>query len=347
MRSQFQETSIEGILQAYLGTDDQTEADRLLEHLITGHALPLIRRIIRSELSTHPVQDWDDIASEVVVRLLKKLRLSKGNTDSPVWSSFSGYVAVTTYNACYQRLRDMYPERSRLNKRLRYILDRQPGFALWTAAGGERLCGFDLWRRQKRPACPRGRLHAIREDPQVEARAARAAGSTRGNVIVELLAVIFDSAGDPLRFDDLVDMAADLLRIKDVRAAEDKATDTHPVEASFVQEAEQRDYLRRLWAEIRSLPLDQRRALLLNLRDPEGENITPLIVQARIASIRGIAEAIELSAGDFAEMFGRLPLDDLAIGELIGASRQRVINLRKAARRRLSRRMRGLDWKQS
>lgn len=348
MSDQSQATQVEEVLEAYLKTEDQTEADWLLEHLISEHALPLIRKIIKSELPSRHLQDSDDIAGEVVVRLVRKIRLSKANVDRALWSNFSGYVAVTTYNECYQRLREQYPERTRFKKRLRYILTRQRGLALWTSGTGERICGFEVWQHENRPPCPRGLLQMLRDDRQVASRADQLSGSPRGDGIAELLAAVFDFAGNPMRFDDLVDVVADLLRIKDIPFTEDegRGNPAQPDQATFAVEAEQRDYLRGLWAEICALPLDQRRALLLNLRDDEGGTMTPLIVHARIASIRQLAEALAMPAEEFAEMFGRLPLNDLNIGELIGASRQRVINLRKAARRRLSRRMARLDLKQ-
>jgi hypothetical protein len=48
-----------------------------------------------------------------------------------------------------------------------------------------------------------------------------------------------------------------------------------------------------------------------------------------------------LPLDEFAAMWNRLPLDDLTIAERLGVNRQRVINLRKSARERLTRRMGG------
>jgi hypothetical protein len=77
----------------------------------------------------------------------------------------------------------------------------------------------------------------------------------------------------------------------------------------------------------------------LNLRDEDGRDITTLITLARIASVRQIAEALAIQPEEFARLFHELPLDDLSIAEMLGTNRQRVINLRKAARLRLVRRM--------
>ena len=49
---------------------------------------------------------------------------------------------------------------------------------------------------------------------------------------------------------------------------------------------------------------------------------------------------VEVVEGQLAELWPRIPLDDLEIANRLGISRQRVINLRSAARQRLARRLR-------
>ena len=87
------------------------------------------------------------------------------------------------------------------------------------------------------------------------------------------------------------------------------------------------------------LPLRQRVALLLALRDSKVVDYLrlPLI---QIASIRQIAETLSMPAEQFATLWNQLPLEDAAIAELLGVTRQQVINLRKSARERLWRRTR-------
>ena len=55
--------------------------------------------------------------------------------------------------------------------------------------------------------------------------------------------------------------------------------------------------------------------------------------------------ALALAAEQFAELYNRLPLDDATIAQRLGITRQQVINLRKAARDRLVRRMRSHNRK--
>jgi hypothetical protein len=99
-----------------------------------------------------------------------------------------------------------------------------------------------------------------------------------------------------------------------------------------------RRMLARLWNEIESLPPPQRSALLLNLRDSGGGSALSLLPATGIASIRQIAAVLGIAVETFAGLWKRLPLDDLEIASLLGVPRQKVINMRLAARQRLARR---------
>jgi RNA polymerase sigma factor (sigma-70 family) len=103
---------------------------------------------------------------------------------------------------------------------------------------------------------------------------------------------------------------------------------------------EERSFLHGLWREIALLPARQATALLLNLRDEGRGNAILLLPLTGVASLREIARVLGMPAERLAELWPRLPLEDATIAEILGTTRQQVINLRKAARERLSRRLR-------
>lgn len=94
-------------------------------------------------------------------------------------------------------------------------------------------------------------------------------------------------------------------------------------------------FVRALWPEVRALPLKQRWALLLHFEKDE----IMAFVQQGCCSLRQIAEVLETSPEEFAEWFGLLPLPDTALAARLGITQRQVINLRKCARERLSRRL--------
>jgi hypothetical protein len=196
----------------------------------------------------------------------------------------------------------------------------------------------------------RGRIVELRNDRH----ALESAGLTPDKVDyddpIQVLTAIFEWAGRPIEIDDLVSLAAELWRIKDQVPQSDSDTDLSSIPdprprdrlGEAASHAEQRLYLERLWAEICQLPLEQRTALLLNLRDPQESSLIVLLSEIGVATVREVAVALTLPVEAFAKLWNDLPLDDSTIARHLSVTRQQVINYRLSARRRLSRRMKSL-----
>ena len=147
---------------------------------------------------------------------------------------------------------------------------------------------------------------------------------------------------------DLVNIVADILREKD---QPDEPLDTVVNLAAptldFETILEQQYMLALLWQEVCRLPPRQRAALLLNFRDARGQDLISFLPYTRTATIEQIAEALDFPLVEFLRLWNKLPLDDVTIAELLGATRQQVINLRKCARERLERRLSAVITKSS
>jgi DNA-directed RNA polymerase specialized sigma24 family protein len=140
----------------------------------------------------------------------------------------------------------------------------------------------------------------------------------------------------PVLFDDAVDAIAQAWKVFD---RDPVPLDTAAETADPAARVEDVDFARALWMEIRELPPMQRKALLLNLRYGGEANIISLLVLGRIARFDEIAGTLEMSRAELASIWRGLPIDDATIAERLGITRQQVINLRKSARARLSRRL--------
>lgn len=348
MRQQATPHEIDNVLLPFLRTTDESEAKQLLAQLISSEAEPIIRSVVGGKLdetrgrdNRFAGQEAEEVCSEAVLQLLVRLHELKTRPESNPISDFRGYVAVIAYNACHRYLRQKYPQRWRLKNRLRYLLIHDKGFALWEESG-EWLCGLTAWQGQR----ARGRTAQLREQADsLRGRAIRARHQLAE--MVNVLRAIFEWLGAPVEIDEMVGLVADLQGIKDQTNVESLDDDeTRAREARLADprvdvatEVERRLYLEKLWAEIMQLPTRQRAALLLNLRDL-GEGVIALLPLLGIATIRQIAEAVALPAEEFARYWPLLPIDDATIAKLLSVTRQQVINLRKAARARLARRMR-------
>jgi len=271
-------------------------------------------------------------------------RLESLRRDGASIEDFPGYVAGITQNCCNQLLRQANPEYARLKNRIRYLLNHRPRFKVTAEEGDQHWCMFSQWQRvsiaaAKKAPAPLDLTGFVMP---------RAVASTLDAAqLEELLAAVLSWSGRPLLLHDLAAAVARLAGIRDVRlpvpAGDSEDTDIGgllpDLSVDVAQEAELRSELARLWLEIRELPRAQRVALLLNLRDTQQSDALMLLPLTGVAGLAEMAEVFELPLSEVSELWNRLPLDDLSIAQLLGVTRQQVINLRKSARQRLARRM--------
>jgi DNA-directed RNA polymerase specialized sigma24 family protein len=350
MASQQPAQEAEALLEQWLGESDRTQARALMDTLVCHHAEPLIRRIVSFKLdSTRNSQDRgnhradvEDVCSTALYNLLARLERVKGGDNEPAVRNFTGYAAVTAYNACNEYFRAKKPAWVRLSMKLRYLATHEPKFGLWQTVRGQDVCGFgrDNGREANRDivhlseACKR--LWQS-EDP-------------RRLSFSELVEAILAAAGAPLVFDDLVNVVSEWSDVRETRLQSldeergegDQRWELVDEDPPAETRLSARQYMQRLWNEICDLPLEHRRALLLNLEDSAGGDIQ-LFDFLGIAGIRQIAAAVEMGASAFAELWKRLPLDDASIGRELGISRQDVANRRSSARKRLARKMKEFE----
>lgn len=333
---------LDALLKPLLDASDE-QADELLLQLINVHAEPVIKGVIRFKLrlsSSTQRADADDIYQEVVLQLLALLqKFRKLPAENPI-ADVRGMAAVIAHRACARWLRRQFPERHALRNRLHYLVTRQRGFALWQDAKGQLVTGFAEWQAEKL---------ATRAKPEGEAFLAQihSPKSSKPQELAGTIAAIFDHARGPIEFDDLLSLVASLLGVSD-QPIESLAEDEDAVASVAISaepdpawRIEKRMFLQRLWEELQQLPRNQRAALLLNLKEANGVGCITLFPVTGIAALRELANALELSAESFAELWNELPLEDATIAELLGLTRQQVINARKSGRERLTRRLKG------
>jgi DNA-directed RNA polymerase specialized sigma24 family protein len=287
--------------------------------VLAARAASVVDRVLASQRgpAMRP-EDVEDIRSSVMLRLLLRLRRDAGSI-----SNLETYAVAATHNAINDHLRRRYPERARLKNRLRYLMTRDETFALWSGDAGI-LCGFRKWSGS--PTA--GTAPRIEELPSsvLAKRDERSAAKA-----------MFLCAGTALLLDEVVAMLVEAWQVREAGAADPDHLPDHGADAASA--LDRRQELATLWREIGLLPRAQRVALLLNLRDAEGANAVALIVFLAIATLDDIASVLDLTTEHLAELWSRLPLDDQSIATVLGVTRQQVINLRGAARRRLVRRM--------
>jgi hypothetical protein len=139
----------------------------------------------------------------------------------------------------------------------------------------------------------------------------------REHELLCLVKSILEFVGAPVALDELVDTVGDILgtNAKTYAEPDDQSSGVageiwSDTEALLAERIDKGAYLTQVWKEICELSPEQRTALLLNLKDPEGSDITVIFVSSSVATISEMAEALCLTLEEFLEIWKKLPLSD-------------------------------------
>ena len=326
------------------------DADDRLRTLLVSRLKPVVTAVVSRHMrDERDRQEADDLCHDVLLQLLTRLQhVRAGESGEPI-ADLGAYAAVTADRACSAHLRRKFPERSRLKNRVRYVLARGEGFRQTDGAGGL-VCSLAEWPTAGVGRSGSERLSLLRTGTTASASFALGGHAPASLALPDLMSRVLRFAGAPVELDELVSALAVLLGVTDVPQTPTGPSDEEggtawwellvDREKPLPDRLHDRAYLQEVWQEACELPPRQRAALLLNLRDAEGREMTSLFPLVGVATDREIAACLELSSGELAELWPRLPLDDLSIAGRLGITRQQVINLRKSARDRLARRLR-------
>ncbi|QOY87906.1 sigma factor [Paludibaculum fermentans] len=311
------------LLHPYLSASGQASEDEHLKELVSTWAAPIIRRTVSSRLSGL-WEDLEDVCSEAHLELLLHLRRIKARPGALEIDDFSAYVGTLARNACHHYFRRRRPGRARLIAQIRCLL-REPEFRTWPGQGTT-LCALSTWSQDLPPASTGAHFRGVEGHADLG----------------RLLTGILETAGGPIPFQVLVDSVASVWKVtgdqETVQAGEE--LDLYPAASQAAEiTIDRRRYTENLWREIRQLPRLQRVALLMNLRDGRGNSVLSMFPLSGVATFAEMASVLEMSELQLAELWIELPWNDNTIAAFLCCSRQQVINLRMAAKKRLSNRL--------
>jgi hypothetical protein len=303
-------------------TEELREA--AIERLLSTHVYSRVDRILGGRFRRSGLRgdQQEDVRAEILLKLVSRLRRLLVDPETVPLHRFADYVAVVSFNTFDDFLRRAYPLRTKLKNRIVYALRHDEQFAVWER-GDVLLCGLTSWAGQPGPFFPDTGAVSV----------------MTGTDLRLVLADLFAQAGRSLEVDWVVSriVAAQLPEREDAQEIRDVVAMTQHTRS---EELDHLESLRALWSEITALPPNQRAALLLHARDADGESVLRLLPVTGTATIRQIAEALLVDARALAELWSALPLDDNRVAGMLRMTRQQVINLRRSARDRLTRRLR-------
>src|SRR5215207_8550099 len=146
---------IDVLLEPLLVQTTDQQADELLSELITVHAQPVIKGVIRFKLRLNAYRETqraeaDDIQQEVVLQLVAQLQRFRKLPDGHPITDVRGMAAVIAHRTCARWMRRQFPERHALKNRLQYLITRQRGFSFWQDDDGKSLAGFAVWQKENK-----------------------------------------------------------------------------------------------------------------------------------------------------------------------------------------------------
>jgi RNA polymerase sigma factor (sigma-70 family) len=332
-------SGIDDQLLPYLNSTDQTDTQDHLNRLLEK-ARPIVYRIARSVRvgagqSATPF-NTQDIFGDVCVRLLQTLRVFKNAPERHPISNFSGLVATTTSTVFADLLRDKDRLRRSLYQKIRRLIAANPELTTWKDNDGSLVCGYAAWRSFNVKAVPA---------PSQMTLNFQSAQFEQGHKLntAELILLVLNNVARPIKFDefvDLVNIASAGVQVQTVSIDDEHYVQSSPLvtyQPDFIAVVENQNLLNRLFAEIETLRVEQRKSLLLNMSDSYGFGIEWFLF-TKIATEEHLAKLLEVSIEQFRAMLNDLPMSDAEIGRDLGISQSKVMNMRRAVRERLERR---------
>lgn len=354
---------LDPLLRPFVDAADDMAAQAQLANLLT-HITPLVQRIHqRSRFSEDDVQ-------ESLQQLIRVLWQCRADVTHHAIGDFERYAAVVASHMARRRWREERPSYHALKESLRHLLNNDGRFELWVTAEREWLCGLAGQRAAITATgqTTSARLAQLRQQPLAFDEAILPGRDAQRVSQAELVTALFTWVGHAFGFDQLVRLVFALRRMEEGLFIGDETDEDTRAWSEVLaahepppdQEAEWRQFLTRLWAEIEQLPPLQRIAYLLNFT--AGDGALDIFRLYGVVSAVHIGVVLQLTDEQFARawvdpqlaekartlrsydekfalLWRTLPLNDQTIARLIGTERQKVINLRKAAGDRLARRL--------
>jgi RNA polymerase sigma factor (sigma-70 family) len=346
---------IDPVLDSFVRATTREEQEGQLEQLVVMQAIPIIRRVLRQRLGFYvnargenrQQPDAADLFHEILVRVLQRIRSLQTTDGTDEIRDFGAYVSRTAGNACHDYLRSLYPVRHLLKNRIRYLLtDRKE--LVWREERYRTqrtiVCGLAVWPGELWDSpLQEPTVLPIGEEPMGEWLREKIGvkGQTSSTPLIGILVGILRLLGQPIELDRLVHLVALVLgtrewMLESIDDAEDPQRgwlpDPHP---RADQQLEEEELLRRLWQEIQSLPLVQRRIVLLGQGDEQGHDLWSLFLEAATIPLSDLIAAVELEQSQIAQLWSEIPLDTSALAEFLQLTRTQVIRWKFYARQRL------------
>lgn len=330
----------DALLTDFLSAESESLAENCLNQLFEETVISQIHRTLTSFL-TLSIDEKDEIQSDAQTRVLRKLRVLRENIlpNAPI-KNFSAYISTITVNCRKDFILRRKPEWRRTENRLSRLKDETNGdWHFFTDDEDNKLVSLKS-------------KSARRSTIEFEEIVSRVREKYPNHLFLktqEITPFILETADGALTKNMLVKAILEITetaQIEEIEMPEEISDYLANDENEEFIAKRQEGYLRRIWDEIKTFPANQRKVLLLSLKESHKTEAVTLLLKKRIATIKEIADALQVGLKEFSDIFEKLPMSSREIAEFLGiedgektSKEQRVDNLRSIARNLLRRRL--------
>jgi RNA polymerase sigma factor (sigma-70 family) len=337
------------LLLPYLHATDDTERQLRIDDLLLIHAAPVVRHTIRRRLGFYVDhrginpnnQNAEDLYQEIMAKIVQALHDLRNRSATTDIQNLKQYVSRIASNACNDVLRTKSPARARLKNNLRFLLTHHRDFAVWKTET-ETLAGFTVWRNTSKSLSAQKQLFDL-DQILAKFRSTRLRGEDVKQVpLTRLVAELFNWIGSPIELDELVNVVATLLDIKDqpVASIDDQMLDHADARVadstlSANSRLEAQALLRHLWQTLKELSTEQRDVFCLGFEDQSGRDLFTVLLESEVVTFQALAHELGRSTKVIIELWSKMPMDDETIAIELGTTRAQVYKWRFRALQKL------------
>ncbi len=320
--------------------DSNNEADRarLFDDLIWVRTAPLVRKVLRQRLGFYINLDSqcpnnpeaEDLYNKIMLSIVGRLRDLLVEPEQGPIDDYRQYVINVAIGECRNFLRAKSDSRARLKNNLRGMMRRHSEFKIWEDADGHSLCGFAAWEGRRISIASSGRLEWLKADPESFKTTRFTYKGLQKASYTKFIAEIFQWLGDPIGFEDLVELVPLFRQINDQPAEPIEPAEKHRDLQLAVQAPQAGDGLemkmmvKQLWEEIKQLPPKSRLTLCLSPVGEECEDLWDLLLTNDVISLAELADGLEISLEQMTEIWMQAPIDSKTLADYLGATTSQV-----------------------
>jgi hypothetical protein len=311
-----------------------------------------LRTLVQKSLAKRETGDLEDFEEECVLMIWTRISAIKTGAAENGIDNLEAFVRQAVHNRYCDAIRRKRPKWYNLKLELMEIFSGKAGvkgFAMWQhPESGGRILGYQEWEGRKGSGSAKCR-ELVENARSFKARHLQ--NRDPGELpLYGLAAAVFDYCGGPVEIDVLTSCCAELLQARreeplSIDAQPDPDSDAGapvewllspdtPVEQQVVNSYWFEHVVDWFWKEFQQLALKQKKALIYGMGSDQVRAL------AAIVGVKEMAESVDMSVQEFAQVVKRLPVPDAVTAEELGVEPKAVPSVRFKAWGRIRRRTR-------